>query len=651
MATPPPAQQQQQQQQQQQEQQQQQQEQQQQQQEQQQQQGEPVGYAYAYDYVDDADEVAQAELHVELLAGPPSEPDDPRQFFADVTDAIDGWREVRLSVIDPPSGQPNWFVGNTHVGVVPPTGLETFWVVRAVGHEIRSTDAAVTVTRNQLSTEVSWIATFVLVVPVSGPSVVHSLEIADDGTPVSVAVTISVGGRVIRELTIEIGDSEATQTEEVIVDAAGADVRPPHEWTTPPYIVSIHVGDEKSAYVNAQLPTRSVAADEDWPTPAEFSNPMAQLLAAGDRWRVSATNFLDDIGADELEQRLQYSITPQSWDDDQSSADEVHATAWQQAAQTRQLKELAARGFQLFEILFPRGSERRSVIDELAPGSLISIRWDVSNGAAGGIPWSLLYTKDVGMGGVVEGMGFFGLRFRLEHIKNKRRNSGLFLGTSHSRPPTSLLYWGSDEVDSTGMQSKWQRSWQQAPTGAFDVRPISSGSDPKEQVLAALRGSGDGPAVVYLYCQCGVSGTGSEIVLGFDESVDGLGARIEDWELAPNDIPNGPLVFANACDTGKADAYNVNMLEQHFIKRGCRAFIGTQTKVPVVLASRVSRVFFHFFTTRVDSKAMHAGEALVQTRRFLWRNYRNLGGLLYSYVDQYRLVLADPDELDAVVKG
>ena len=93
------------------------------------------------------------------------------------------------------------------------------------------------------------------------------------------------------------------------------------------------------------------------------------------------------------------------------------------------------------------------------------------------------------------------------------------------------------------------------------------------------------------------------------------------------------------------------MLEQHFINRGCRAFIGTETKVPVVLASRVSRVFFHFFTTRTDSKAMHAGEALVQTRRFLWRHYRNLGGLLYSYVDQYRLVLADPDETDAIQKG
>jgi len=92
------------------------------------------------------------------------------------------------------------------------------------------------------------------VVPASGASDVHSLEVADDGSPVSVAVTVSVAERVIRELTIEIGDSEATQTEEVIVDAAGADVRPPHEWTTPPYIVSIHVGDEKSAYVNAQLP-------------------------------------------------------------------------------------------------------------------------------------------------------------------------------------------------------------------------------------------------------------------------------------------------------------------------------------------------------------------------------------------------------------
>ena len=46
-----------------------------------------------------------------------------------------------------------------------------------------------------------------------------------------------------------------------------------------------------------------------------------------------------------------------------------------------------------------------------------------------------------------------------------------------------------------------------------------------------------------------------------------------------------------------------------------------------------------------DSRFHAAGEATTQARRFLWSNYRNVGGLLYSYVNQYKLYLADDSEL------
>jgi hypothetical protein len=45
---------------------------------------------------------------------------------------------------------------------------------------------------------------------------------------------------------------------------------------------------------------------------------------------------------------------------------------------------------------------------------------------------------------------------------------------------------------------------------------------------------------------------------------------------------------------------------------------------------------------------MAAGEAAFQARMFLWRNYRNLGGLFYTYVNQYELYMADDAEVTAL---
>jgi hypothetical protein len=109
-------------------------------------------------------------------------------------------------------------------------------------------------------------------------------------------------------------------------------------------------------------------------------------------------------------------------------------------------------------------------------------------------------------------------------------------------------------------------------------------------------------------------------------------------------------VFANACTTSAADPYIANELETVFFDRGCRAYLGTETKVPIQLASRFAWIFFHFFYRRLDprNRPIAAGEAVVQTRRFLWRYYRNLGGIFYTYVNQYELFMADDAELAAL---
>ena len=91
-----------------------------------------------------------------------------------------------------------------------------------------------------------------------------------------------------------------------------------------------------------------------------------------------------------------------------------------------------------------------------------------------------------------------------------------------------------------------------------------------------------------------------------------------------------------------------NELEEAFFRRDCRAYLATETKVPIVLGSRFAAIFFHFFYRLLDREPMAAGEAAVQTRLFLWTHYRNIGGLFYSYVNQYDLFLARNDEVLAL---
>jgi len=109
-----------------------------------------------------------------------------------------------------------------------------------------------------------------------------------------------------------------------------------------------------------------------------------------------------------------------------------------------------------------------------------------------------------------------------------------------------------------------------------------------------------------------------------------------------------PLVFANACTTAAADPYIANELEKVFFNRGCRAYLGTESKVPIQLASRFASIFFNFFYREVDSQPMAAGEAMAQTRLFLWTQYKNIGGLFYAYVNQYELFMAQDAEVVAL---
>lgn len=149
--------------------------------------------------------------------------------------------------------------------------------------------------------------------------------------------------------------------------------------------------------------------------------------------------------------------------------------------------------------------------------------------------------------------------------------------------------------------------------------------------------------VLYLYCRY-YTGRGSWPVLQFgngNQAADLITQR----EIGIRAMDDRPLVFANACATSGTGAYVPNDLEALFFERGSRAYIGTEIKVPPVLASRLAMIFFHYFYRKLDSRPIAVGEALAQSRLFLWQHYKNIGGLFYTCMDQYELFLADDDEI------
>jgi hypothetical protein len=206
------------------------------------------------------------------------------------------------------------------------------------------------------------------------------------------------------------------------------------------------------------------------------------------------------------------------------------------------------------------------------------------------------------------------------------------------------MYWGRG--DAAADEAQWQRrSWQASGLQVFV--PGTSDSDARKAVLAVLEAPSPRPtSVLYLFCRCEV-GDGSDIALRFGSTAS-LSDTVLRADFPTVTLPDRPLVFANACTTVAADPYLANELERRFFSRGARAFIGTEVRIPVVLASRFAATFFHLFDRRGDPAPIPAGDALARARTFLWTHYRNIGGVFYSCINEDQLYRADDDELIAL---
>jgi hypothetical protein len=554
---------------------------------------------------------------------------------------------------------------------VPEGGLPTDWLVVARGAELTAGTSDTEVSVGAVGGVPIWSARFKLLIPVEGDSSKPQLKIR----PLQAAPTIDVVvnarkeegfprfNEIYRQFKIALdaadrpGDSVVKPvrvTDELMpTETAHVGLRTTHEWTTPNGILSLTVLGSQ-AVVQGIAGLEQIDAVEPWVgVHALVSGRIKNVRDAAEAMRATWETHLNDIDPNDLADRLNRWAKrdggPEyNWSSLGNFADAPHREQWDKMAASTELRTFAQQGRQLFQAFFPRASNLNKWIGALGPGARLNISWTPKAGAGfiPHVPWGLLYTADVPPEGQpVDPMGFLGLRCRIAYTSHAASPASRALGALDATHRAHYLYWGDRPNDVTGREAYWQRrQWGAWPNQIFVPQTPQNA---KIELLKLLNDPQPSPtSVLYMFCQCN-TGAGNNPILRFGSTNDPANV-ITQLDFGTASLADRPLVFANACTTVAADPYMANELEEAFFDRDCRAFVGTETKVPIVFASRFAEIFFQFFYRLLDESPMAGGEALAQTRLFLWTHYRNIGGLFYSYVNQYDLFVAREDEVLAL---
>jgi hypothetical protein len=555
---------------------------------------------------------------------------------------------------------------------IPAGGLETQWVVFSRGVMFAPISSNTTVDRKDGKGGATWEARFSLHIPDEGESAVAQLSMTPQIEDTSIEVLIYARSELYRQFTLCLNTTKGTPEKpeepaeqavkigDEVVHSPGDQLalRSSHDWTKPPGILRIAVIGSGKAYVSGDAGSESVEHLVDWDAGAStVSGPIRNLRSSAERFRAEWEAYLNDLPEEDFVARLDqfrrtYENAPikggsYDWTQLCDCANTGHREQWGKAAVSRELQGMVADGYRLFEAIFPAQSPLRQWLANLQPGHRINFTlWSSTlGGGISNIPLGLMYMfEPPDDSKEVDPLGFFGLRFRIHYTAHKTVGHSKSLGSPKKTYRTNYLYWGGQPDDPTAQESDWQRKlWNTVSNQTF-VPLNTEGEKLKEEVLRLLGEPSPQPAaILYLFCHCAV-GTGNDPVLRFGSQA-GAADLIKRTELSQKKLTDQPFVFANACTTSGADPYFANELEERFFARGCRAYLGTETKVPIKFGGRFATAFFHFFERRADPKPMPAGEALAQTRIFFWTHYRNIGGLFYTYINQYELFLADETEL------
>jgi hypothetical protein len=519
---------------------------------------------------------------------------------------------------------------------IPERGLDTSWVVHG-GHLTFDTipGSGVELARGDQSTVV-----FDLHIPQQGDSATVTVGFTPREAAVArLDIVLRAGDRIYRQLTAELAIGEPAHELEVKADTPyirGDSILglPPQE----PSYLEIALWPGNRAYVSGRLPSgERPFGSVDWTLEAQDVDTLfSSIRSAADQLRQQHGAYLDDMHPEDLDRRLASFRPGGEWPALPDGADEAHESAWATVRASDELKKLAEAGHAAYDVIFPTGTELRRWIDALPLGARLSINTtEAGSGRPADVPWGLLYLPV--LGGDIDSMGFLGLRFRLASFAYKPASpANVFLGDPNDVTRALCFFWGTEEA--TANETQRQRETLGAAPGTVLV-PSVGAADPKATLLSYLSSPGSAaPATLYFFCHYGrIPPDDQGFRFGNDNEAPSV---VTTLNLGAFEARGAPLVFANACATGAEDAYHVSQIKRHFLTHGGWAYLGTEIKVPTILASRLATAFFALFQPKVGALPLTAGEALAQTRLFLWTQYRNIGGLFYTYVNEPDLVLA-----------
>ena len=551
--------------------------------------------------------------------------------------------------------------GDTAVQDIPQGGLSTHWVVTSTDVEFVNAPSAAKIQK----TGDTWLAEFDLLVPEEGESETQTLGIKASAGAGKLLVTIyAVAGttrEAYREVSVELGGAPVLSKDETFKAPLHVHLRTSHEWTTPAEHIQVAIVNGLAIVSTQKLgPVIHNFYEPFSATDNLIGTAIQNVRDSLEQLREAHSDYLDDIDAVDVSKRLatgnwrpDSGYQGNSWSPLPDAADPARKTAFQQVQASDEWRTLASDGYALYNRCFPKGKKLRTLLDQMVPGSRVDFHWTDQSGPGfvSHVPWALMYMEEVGVSGPSpDPEKFLGLRFRIGTRSWDVNNGSVAVGGLDTTSAMDLLYWGNQAGDDVAAEALWQaneyKMWKWS-----NLLPDPALPDPKGQLKRALDQPAPAPVgVLYFYCHCSV-GNGAQPVLRFGNTskpADTLSRA----DISERSLPDGPLVFANACTTSQSDPHMTSELEQRFFERGVRAFLGTETKVPTRLASKFAWLYFKFLYRQADPdfKPMAAGEALTQARIFLWTQYKNVGGLFYSLTNQYDLYLASNEEVLALAQ-
>ena len=297
------------------------------------------------------------------------------------------------------------------------------------------------------------------------------------------------------------------------------------------------------------------------------------------------------------------------------------------------LAKLAKVGFTLYQHIFHKSGlgspigQLGTLLRRSAQGKRLRIRIDTPSFF---IPWSFLYVADRFDPQNVDPAMFLGFKHIVEELLPADRavatNSSI-----HSRGPMNVGLYVNEDI---GKQSGWrivedQTDFWVGVQAKYGV-PCTVGKTDKD-LIRDLSTPGLESQFLYLYCHAetkscydGGGTDASALLLSNGTSVT-LGGLITDTDLHKSELTGAPLVFINACDTGKLSPLYYDGWVPYFMAKGARGIMGTLCPVPALFASEWAMRFFKRFLAGEP-----IGQAVLSLRREFLERHHNVLGLIYS---------------------